>query len=205
MTVPDVLGILMFTLVLIVIAKSVGLYLYAVYDTRQTWLDPLMCAVERRGTAGVKDNHEMPWTEYFLAILTFNLIGFVVLWCSIPCCAFRQCCLSTAGVCSAVITGLTQTLFPARGSLIKIHGRVIGSRLIGQSLTEQRTRFGYYTHGCLFAGSLGCPHQPYPLAVVKKLIGRHLHGRFLGMYGNSYVNALELNLSLREWLHQHHT
>ncbi len=79
-TVPDVLGILMFTLVLIVIAKSVGLYLYAVYDTRQTWLDPLMCAVERRGTAGVKDNHEMPWTEYFLAILTFNLIGFVVLY-----------------------------------------------------------------------------------------------------------------------------
>ncbi len=30
-----------------------------------------------------------------------------------------------------------------------------------------------------------------PLPVVKKIIGRHVHGRFLGMYGNSYVNVLE--------------
>ena len=60
-TVPGVLGILVFTLVLIVIAKPIGLYLYAVYDTRQSWLDPVMRPVERwvYRTAGVKDNHEM--------------------------------------------------------------------------------------------------------------------------------------------------
>ncbi|MCL4494395.1 MAG: potassium-transporting ATPase subunit KdpA [Firmicutes bacterium] len=82
MTVPGVLGILVFVVVLILIAKPIGLYLYAVYDLRKTWLDPLMRPLERLvyRISGVNEDREMRWTEYFLAILAFNLIGFVVLY-----------------------------------------------------------------------------------------------------------------------------
>ncbi len=81
-TVTGVLGILVFAAVLIAIAKPVGLYLYAVYDQRRTFLDPVMRPVERGiyRLAGVREEKEMSWLEYFLAILAFNLVGFIVLY-----------------------------------------------------------------------------------------------------------------------------
>ncbi len=82
MTVPGVLGILVFTAFLVVMAKPMGLYLYAVYDRRKTWFDPAIRPVERviyRWT-GVNEDHEMRWTEYFIALLAFNLVGFIVLY-----------------------------------------------------------------------------------------------------------------------------
>lgn len=44
-------------------------------------------------------------------------------------------CLITGAIYPAVVTGLAQTLFPhqANGSLVTVHGRVVGSALIGQS------------------------------------------------------------------------
>ncbi len=82
MTVPGVLGILVFVAVLLLIAKPMGLYFYAIYDQRRTFLDPVMRPVERAiyRVAGVREEREMRWTEYFLAILAFNLLGFVVLY-----------------------------------------------------------------------------------------------------------------------------
>lgn len=82
MTVPGVLGILVFVAVLILIAKPIGLYLYGVYDQRRTFLDPVMRPVERLiyRVSGVKEDKEMRWTEYFLAILAFNVVGFIVLY-----------------------------------------------------------------------------------------------------------------------------
>ncbi len=82
MTVPGVLGILVFVAALILIAKPVGLYLYGVYDQRRTFLDPVMRPVERLiyRVSGVREDKEMRWTEYFLAILAFNVVGFIVLY-----------------------------------------------------------------------------------------------------------------------------
>ena len=74
MTLPGVLGILVFVAVMTALAKPVGSYLYAVYDRRQTWFDPVLRPVERtiyRWT-GVREEQEMRWTEYFLALLAFN-------------------------------------------------------------------------------------------------------------------------------------
>ncbi len=174
----------------------------------------------------------------------------------------------TAGIYAAVVTGLAQTLFPvqANGSLIRLHGQVIGAHMIGQSFTspkwfDSRPSAANYNAAASAASNYGptnpalvkevkgnlttflkenpgvkVPQVPssmvessdsgldpdispaaaylqapriarvdhVPLSVVKGIIASHVHGRFLGMYGNSYVNVLELNLSLRTWMHQHH-
>lgn len=82
MTIPGILGILLFTAVAVAIAKPVGLYLYAVFNDGRTWLDPVMRPLEKRiyRWTGVNPSQEMRWTQYFLAILAFNLVGFVVLY-----------------------------------------------------------------------------------------------------------------------------
>ncbi len=81
-TIPGLVGILVFMLVIVLIAKPVGLYLYAVYDDQHTWLDPVLRPTERfiYRLTGVREGHEMRWTEYFLALLAFNLVGFVLLY-----------------------------------------------------------------------------------------------------------------------------
>lgn len=45
-----------------------------------------------------------------------------------------------AGLYSLVVTGVAQVVFPAQanGSLIRVHGRIIGARMIGQSFTSAR-------------------------------------------------------------------
>ena len=43
-----------------------------------------------------------------------------------------------------------------------------------------------------------------PRSVVVRLISQHIRGRFLGLYGDPYVNVLALNLSLVQWKQQHH-
>lgn len=52
-------------------------------------------------------------------------------------------CLITGIVYPGVVTGLAQLCFPrqANGSLVTVHGRVVGSALIGQSFTQP-----YYFH-----------------------------------------------------------
>lgn len=82
MTVPGTLGILVFVLFLVLWAKPVGTYFYAVYDTGKTFLDPVMRPIERviYRVTGVDERHEMRWTQYFMALLAFNLVGFILLY-----------------------------------------------------------------------------------------------------------------------------
>ncbi len=167
------------------------------------------------------------------------------------------------GVYSALVTGVAQTLFPvqASGSLVRLHGKIIGARMIGQKFTgaqwfDSRPSATAYDAAASAATNYGptnpalvkevqtnlaaflkanpgvkasqvpssmvessdsgldpdiTPTAAYvqaprvarvnhiPLAVVKSLIAQHVHGRFLGLYGNAYVNVLELNLALMNW------
>ncbi len=82
MTLPGVLGIVLFLVVVTLTVKPVGLYLYHVFDGGKTWLDPLLKPVERAiyRLGGVDPAKEMRWTEYLFALLAFNLAGFVLLY-----------------------------------------------------------------------------------------------------------------------------
>lgn len=168
---------------------------------------------------------------------------------------------------TAVVTGVTQVAFPyqANGSLVKSHGKVIGSTLIGQSFTSPRFFIGRpsatspaYNAASSTASNYG-PTNPalvkevktniakvlkqnpgikksqIPLSLVESsasgldpditpasaylqvarvarvnhlsksqvnnLVKSHIRGRFLGIFGNSYVNVLRLNMALVKMTH----
>lgn len=65
---------LFFVLVLL-LAKPMGLYMARVYERKKTWLDPVLVPVERLlyKLTGVDPNEEMRWTQYGLAMLIFSL------------------------------------------------------------------------------------------------------------------------------------
>lgn len=163
---------------------------------------------------------------------------------------------------TAVVTGVAQVAFPhqANGSLVKSHGKVIGSTLIGQSFTSPRFFIGRpsatspaYNAAASTASNFG-PTNPalvkevkgnikkvlqqnpgikknqIPLSLVESsasgldpditpasayiqvarvakvnhlsvskvnsLVKSSIRGRFLGIFGNSYVNVLKLNMAL---------
>ena len=170
------------------------------------------------------------------------------------------------GVYAAAVTGVAQLIFSyqANGSLVRYHGRVIGSKLIGQSFTspkffDGRPSAAGYNGAASTATNYG-PTNPalvkevkanlayvlkmnpgvkpsqvpvdlvessdsgldpdisvaaaylqaprvarvngLSLAEVRHLVATHTVGRWLGMYGDPYVNVLELNLALRHLIHQ---
>jgi K+-transporting ATPase ATPase A chain len=73
---------LLFFAVLLALTKPTGLYLVAVYEGRKTWLTPLMLPIERAiyKITGVREDQEMSWIVYALALLAFSLIGIAYLY-----------------------------------------------------------------------------------------------------------------------------
>jgi K+-transporting ATPase ATPase A chain len=64
----------LFIALILLLARPMGLYMASVFERRKTFLDVLMAPVERllyRAT-GVDAGHEMPWTEYAVAMLAFS-------------------------------------------------------------------------------------------------------------------------------------
>ncbi len=64
-----------FFVLVLLLAKPMGLYMARVYERKKTWLDPVLVPVERllyRLTA-VNPDEEMRWTQYGIAMLIFSL------------------------------------------------------------------------------------------------------------------------------------
>ncbi|MGP8258386.1 MAG: potassium-transporting ATPase subunit KdpA [Acidobacteriaceae bacterium] len=63
-----------FFVLVLSIAKPMGLYMARVYERKKTWLDPVLGPVERLlyKLTGVDADVEMKWTEYGLAMLVFS-------------------------------------------------------------------------------------------------------------------------------------
>ena len=68
--------------VLLLIVKPLGAFMARVYSGQRTFLDPLLGPVERLlyRAAGVRPSDEMDWKTYTLALLIFNLLGFLVVY-----------------------------------------------------------------------------------------------------------------------------
>jgi K+-transporting ATPase ATPase A chain len=81
-TLQDAGFLALYVVVLLALAKPLGLYMTAVYEGRHTWLHPIVRPVERGiyRLAGVDEEREQGWKGYLIAILAFNLLGFLLLY-----------------------------------------------------------------------------------------------------------------------------
>jgi K+-transporting ATPase ATPase A chain len=82
MTVNSMLQAGLYFLVLILLAKPLGVFMARVYSGEKTWLDPVLGPVERLlyRLAGVDPAVEMGWKTYTGAMLAFNLLGFLAVY-----------------------------------------------------------------------------------------------------------------------------
>jgi K+-transporting ATPase ATPase A chain len=74
--------IFFFILVVFAITKPLGVFMTRVFAREKTFLDPVLRPIERLiyAICGVDEQHEMPWTEYALAMLLFSGVTMVVLY-----------------------------------------------------------------------------------------------------------------------------
>jgi len=81
-TTSAVIQIALYTLIVVVAAKPLGLFMQTVYEGRRTWLHPVLGPVERGiyRLAGIRANAEQTWKQYTVALLAFNFAGFLVLY-----------------------------------------------------------------------------------------------------------------------------
>jgi potassium-transporting ATPase potassium-binding subunit len=69
-----------YSIVLLLTVKPVGLYLARVLDGKRTWLDPVLRPAERLiyKLSGVNAEHEMHWRQYAYAVLGFSAASMVI-------------------------------------------------------------------------------------------------------------------------------
>ncbi|WP_191485158.1 potassium-transporting ATPase subunit KdpA [Pseudomonas sp. FEN] len=78
----DYLLILAFLVLVLAPAPALGRFYYKVMEGQRTWLTPLFGPLERAcyRLSGVDASSEQSWQKYALALLAFNLAGFLVLF-----------------------------------------------------------------------------------------------------------------------------
>jgi potassium-transporting ATPase potassium-binding subunit len=81
-TISGWMQLLFYILLLLVLAKPLGIYMARVFEGQKTFLDPLLRPVERfiYHVSGVKSGEEMNWKVYAIAMILFNGIGLLVVY-----------------------------------------------------------------------------------------------------------------------------
>jgi potassium-transporting ATPase potassium-binding subunit len=81
-TLNSVLQVAIFLLIVLLLTKPVGLYLYKVFNGERTWLSPVFVPVERffYRLSGINPEEEQKWTGYMIAVLIFSLVGMLLLY-----------------------------------------------------------------------------------------------------------------------------
>ena len=82
MTLNGWLQILVYLVAVVLLTRPLGGFLHRVFDGQKTLLSPLLGPIERGlyRLAGVDARREQGWIGYTLAMLTFNLAGFLLLY-----------------------------------------------------------------------------------------------------------------------------
>jgi potassium-transporting ATPase potassium-binding subunit len=82
MTLNGWLQIAVYFVVLVLLVKPLGGFMARVYQGEKTFLSPVLVPVERLvyRMAGVVPSDEMSWKTYAVAMLLFNLLGFIFLY-----------------------------------------------------------------------------------------------------------------------------
>jgi len=74
--------IVLFLALVFVVTKPMGVFMARVFNREKTFLDPVLRPIERLvyRLTGVDENHEMPWTEYAVAMLLFSVVSMLLLY-----------------------------------------------------------------------------------------------------------------------------
>ncbi|MGO9232656.1 MAG: potassium-transporting ATPase subunit KdpA [Methylocella sp.] len=82
MTANGFIQIALYCVVVTLLVKPFGFYMTRVFNGNRTFLSPLLCRVERviYSLSRVNEHEEQSWIGYGLAMLTFSVAGFVVLY-----------------------------------------------------------------------------------------------------------------------------
>ena len=82
MTLSGVLQILLYLAVLMALVRPLGAFMARVYQGERTWLAPVTGPLERLvyRASGVDPASEQDWKQYAVAVLAFNVLGFVVVY-----------------------------------------------------------------------------------------------------------------------------
>jgi K+-transporting ATPase ATPase A chain len=78
----SILQVAIFLLIVLLLTKPVGLYLYKVFNGERTWLSPVFVPVERffYRLSGINPEEEQKWTGYIFSLLVFSLAGMLLLY-----------------------------------------------------------------------------------------------------------------------------
>jgi K+-transporting ATPase ATPase A chain len=79
-TVNSLVQVALFLLIVLLITKPVGLYMYYVFEGKRTWLSPVLIPVERvlYRISGVNGEEEHGWLRYTIDMLVFSAIGMLL-------------------------------------------------------------------------------------------------------------------------------
>src|SRR5947209_19655070 len=81
-TLNSVLQVVVFLVIVLLLTKPVGLYMYRVFNGERTWLSPVFVPVERffYRLSGIDPEDEQKWTGYMIAVLIFSVVGMLLLY-----------------------------------------------------------------------------------------------------------------------------
>ena len=82
MTLNSILQIVLYFVVLVALAKPLGSFMARVFEGKPVFLDRLLKPIERLiyRLCGVREDEEMGWQRYTVAMLLFSVIGLIVLY-----------------------------------------------------------------------------------------------------------------------------
>src|SRR5512135_1774795 len=82
MTLSDTAFLVVYVVIIVALAKPLGLFMAAVYEGRRTFLHPAIRPVERAiyRVAGIDETKEQGWRGYLFTLLGFNFAGFLLLY-----------------------------------------------------------------------------------------------------------------------------
>ena len=81
-TLNSVLQVLIFLIIVLLLTKPVGLYMYKVFNGERTWLSPVFVPIERffYRLSGINEEEEQKWTGYMISVLIFSVVGMLLLY-----------------------------------------------------------------------------------------------------------------------------
>src|SRR3954466_130541 len=76
----EIFGVIAMFVIMVLLAIPLGRYIGKVFEGEKTWLDPVLNPIDKLffRFSGIKPEKEMNWKQHLLALLTINLLWFLL-------------------------------------------------------------------------------------------------------------------------------